>query len=1163
MQQEDIFKILNIENLTDSQKQAVLETKTPILVSASAGSGKTFILTKRYIYRILSSKNIRKVKKILVLTFAKAAAQEMFNRINNEILNISEKNKNLIKIKNMLSKNFITTIDSFCYKIVKENFKLCNINPNFKIVSNAEINPLKNFVLDFIFQKEINKNKNSFQQLCDYFSLSSDNELKEAIIKIYEKSKTMPFPLEYIKSLKENFKAPKDLENSEFLKEIKDDMKDKLDEIKNLLNMTIYSLEKDITTKNSFKPSLEQTIKNIEKIEYEIENSTYEETKNIVENFDFESFKKYNKKTNPFDKELAEEIKKNYITPAKIIKDSLKEYITPKEQYLKDFNEQKNFALKLIDLSIKFYNKLELEKRKKNILEFSDLLIKTIDLFIECSKKNERKLTAIGKKYSLKFDEILIDEFQDINESQNLLIKILSNNDKKLFMVGDLKQSIYGFRDANPSIFIDRRNLYSKNPSLGTLIFLNKNFRSRKEVTNSVNFLFSQIMSLDFGRVNYVKTEKLISNKNLELNEKNATEIHILKNEGEEENEEFEISHIANLIKNIIDSKFEILEGKTKRICQPKDFAVLFRSGKNATKLLSKKLLELNISSISFSDINCFSSYEISLLISILKVINNHSLDIPFYHIATSFMFNFSKEEMLKIRIKNFNQSFYDSFKNSKEKKCQKVVEFIKEITNSLNTNKLDELIEKIYNNNLFLKIYTQIDFDETKEKNKEIFLSIAKNYDEYEKYGLLGFLEYIKDIESEKIEIVNKTKNNKNAVTITTIHKSKGLEWPIVILAQTAKMFNEQDFKKPILISSKFNLTLKHSKKENLIRYTTLAFNSAAIFEKKIQKEEELRLLYVAMTRAKDKLILVATDSKNKLEKIKNNKFKDVLIPTSHCKNKKSFFELIISGFLRHENFPFSNETLNFKDENLNCQIQIKTKQEETKAKIKPEKEQEFKTKSIIKNLKKQMFIPKKEEEIFKTKLSVTEIVKLKNKKPKENFILKDLNFNEIKKATPSQKGTAMHVFLQYTNFKNAEKNLNSEIKRLVENEFITKNQAKMLDKEKLKKFFFSYTYKLIKNADSIEREKSFLCEIDSNKIFKNSNNKILVQGIIDLLIEKNKKIILIDYKTDELSEKLLVYKYRPQLYLYKLALEEFFKKPVAFSILHSIYLNKAIFIK
>ena len=1163
MQQRDIFKILNIENLTDSQKQAVLETKTPILVSASAGSGKTFILTKRYIYKILLSKNIKKVKKILVLTFAKAAAQEMFNRINNEILNISQQNKNIIKIKNMLSKNFITTIDSFCYKIVKENFKLCNINPNFKIVSNAEINPLKNFVLDFIFQKEMNKNKDSFQKLVDYFSLSSDNELKESIIKIYEKSKTMPFPLEYIKNLKENFNSPENLEKSSFLEEIKDDIKDKLDEIKSLLNMAISSLEKDIITKNSFKPSLEQTIKNIEKIEYEIKNSTYEETKNIVENFNFESFKRYSKKTNPFDRDLAEEIKKNYITPAKIVKDSLKEYLTPKEQYLKDFSEQKNFALKLIDLSIKFYNKLELEKRKKNILEFSDLLIKTIKLFAEHSNKTEIKLTKIGKKYSLKFDEILIDEFQDINESQNLLIKILSNNDKKLFMVGDLKQSIYGFRDANPSIFVNRRNLYEKNPSLGTLIFLNKNFRSRKEVTNSVNFLFSQIMSLDFGKVNYIKSEKLISNKNLELNEKNATEIHILKNESEKENEEFEIDHIANLIKNYIDSEFEVLEGETKRICKPKDFVVLFRSGKNNTKLLSKKLVELNISSISYSDINCFSSYEISLLISILKVINNPYLNIPFYHIATSFMFNFSKEEMLNIKIKTPNKPFYESFKNTKGKKYQEIINFIEEITNSLNTKKLDELIEEIYNSNLFLKIYTQIDFDETKEKNKEIFLNIAKNYDEYEKYGLLGFLEYIKDIESEKIEILNKTKNKKNAVTITTIHKSKGLEWPIVILAQTAKMFNEQDFKKPILISSKFNLTLKHSKKENLIRYNTLPFNSAAIFEKKIQKEEELRLLYVAMTRAKDKLILTAIDSKDKLEKIKNSKFKDIIIPASHCKNKKSFYELILSGFLRHENFPFSNETLKLKDENLNCLIKIKTKKEEIKSKIKPDEKQEFKTKQLVKKLKKQMFISKKEEEFFKTKLSVTEIIKLKNKKPKEKFILKDLNFKELKKATPSQKGTAMHIFLQYTNFKNAEKNLDLEIKRLVKNEFITKSQAKMLDKEKLKKFFFSYTYKLIKTADSIEREKSFLCEINSNKIFKNSNNKILVQGIIDLIIEKNKKIILIDYKTDELSEKFLVYKYKPQLYLYKLALEEFFKKPVAFSLLHSIYLNKAIFIK
>ena len=1152
---KEIFKILEIENMTNQQKEAVLEKNTPILICASAGSGKTFVLSKRYIYKILTTLNSKIVEKILVLTFAKSAAEEMFGRIKNQIEKISKNNKNLTKIKNMLSKNLITTIDSFCYKIIKENAKLCNISSNFKIVSDFEIKNLKEYILNFIFEKEFKKNKENFQKLCDYFSLTDDSVLKESILKIYEKSKTMPFPKEYIQNLKKDFQFPKNLNNCDFLKEIKDDLKDKLNKMKQFLEMAIDFLNDEITKKN-FEPSLKITIDKIEKIEKEIEILNYEEIEDLLKKFEFENFKKYNKKTNPFNRKLAEEMKKLYIYPAKKIKNSLNEYIIKKEQYIKDFVEQKPFAIYLIDITLKFYKKLEIEKKKKNILEFSDLLTKTIELFVEKNNESEIKLSKIGKKFSIKFEEILIDEFQDINQSQSLLLKIISNSNKKLFMVGDVKQSIYGFRNSDTSTFLKIKNEFEKDNSHGKLIFLNKNFRSGKEITNSVNLIFSQIMSLEFGKIDYKRTEKLVSNNEI-YEQKYNTELHILKNEAEKENNEFEMSHIVNVIKNMLDNKFEILENNKKRICTPKDFAILFRSSNEETKILYKKLSEQKINYISFNNESCFNSYEILTLISILKIVNNPFLDISLYAVATSHIFNFTKEEILKIKLKNINKPLFINFKKSKNIKCIRLVKFIKNLIKNLPTKKLDEFIEEIYDSETFLKIFTKIEFNETTYKNKEIFIEIAKKYNEYEKYGLLGFLEYLEEIKSEKIETINKNQSDNDAITITTIHKSKGLEWPIVILPLMSKKFNEEDFKKPILISSKFNLTFKHSKKENLIRYNTIAFNSASIFEKKIQKEEELRLLYVATTRAKNKLILTATDKNDIIKNFKKNKFKDLTIPASYCRNKKSFYEWIATCFLRNNQFKFSQKS------NLNCSVEIKTNFNFTIEKQETKNHNQIKNNDILKILKKQILNQKIVENYIPEKLTVTEIVQIKNKKESTKTNLKLPNFC-TKEETAKIKGIAMHTFLQYVNFKNAEKNINFEIKRLFEKEFITKKQVKYLDKEKLNNFFYSYTYRLIKNADYVEREKSFLFEIDSKKIFKKiKNKKILIQGIIDCIVQKNNKLILIDYKTDETNEKNLIFKYKTQMQIYKYAIEEIFKKPVKFSIIHSLFLNKAIIVK
>ncbi len=1161
MKKGEILKFLNIEKMTSSQKDAILSKNTPILVSASAGSGKTLCLTSRFLIKILNCENPIPPKKLLLITFSKLAATEMYTRIRSNMENLIKiypNSSNIKKIYNSISKNYITTIDSFCFNILRENFKLCNISPNFNLVSESQIIELKNNVINSIFEKFYKKNREQFQNLCDYFSLKSNATLKETILHIYSKSKSQPFPELYIEDMLLTYKNPPNFENSGYVKEIKQGMLYKLEQAKMLLYESKSFLTEELLRKN-FEPVIDSIILIVHKLEYNIKILKFSELNKILCNIEFENFPRYGKKNNPFNKELAEKIKTNFVNPAKKIINTLKDYVITEEEYLSCFKKQKEIVAQLHKITIKFFKKLEKEKSKRNILEFSDLITKTLKIIATPSLNGRLELTSFGKKISKKFTEVLVDEFQDINSSQGMLINIISNKEQNLFAVGDLKQSIYGFRNSNTRIFIDSKEKYS-NSFKGSVINLNANFRSRAEITNLVNFLFGQVMSYEFGGTNYKDDDLFLNSQNIANNSAYLPELHILKNSTDVDDTEFEMQHIANTIKTMLTEKFKVKDGSKLRACKPQDFAILFRTNTKAINILCEKLTNLNINFNCLSNTNFLKSFEISLLISLLKIISNPMLDIPFCAVAISPMFHFTKEELVDIKIKYKFCCFFKAFKKYKTEKCLKFIEFLEYLTEKTGNLSLEELIEEIYNSETFTKIFTEIEFSDLHFKNFELLIITAKQYKDYSKFGLTGFLQYIETLKNEKHEIKTTNNiNNNNSVNIMSIHKSKGLEFPIVFIPLIIKKFNEQDFKKPILISSKFGVTLKHSCKKTLSRYNTLPFNAAVFYENKILKEQELRLLYVATTRAKDKLIFIATDNKN----IANSKaiynYNNFTLPASYCAAQTSFYSFILTSFARYKVNTVENIT-NFEHCNFKCALKIKNKFCEIKEKVEIKTEYLPESSHFVKKLKSQI---KKTNNNFKTipaKISVTELAKYKNKNFRKPS-LKYPNLDIIKKATPKEIGTAMHNFLQFANFKNAEKNLQNEIKKLVEKEFITLKQAQYLKIQQIRNFFSSEAYNIIKKSKKIYREKSFLLELNSNEIFeKTRNQKILIQGIVDCLVEVNEKLIIIDYKTDKADENTIMKLYKEQMKYYKHALEKLTKKQVALCLIYSTHLNKTI---
>lgn len=1159
LDKKDLFDCLKINLMTKSQKEAVLSEKTPILLSASAGSGKTFVLSTRVIFKLLNSQNPIYPQDLLVVTFAKSAAKEMFERISLQMKNLIAKypnNKSLYKQYSLLSQSNITTIDSFCSNLLREKFELANIAPNFRIAEEAEIHEIKSNILDEIFEEQYSKSPQKFQMLCDYFSLNSDLNLKNALLEIYQKSRTYPFPKIYLSNIVNEYKHPPKLDHSNWAKEVKNGIYDNINKARFLLLNSLTYMDDPILRK-SFSPCIKDFISQLEIAANKINTSKYSEISSILNQVNFPAFPRYNKKTNAFDQDLCNEIKSKYINPSKKIISSLSNYIITEEQYENDLNKQLPILQKLIDLCLEFYEKIEQKKQKLNLLEFSDLLLKSLKL-LATPYEDGFTLTDVGKEMSKYFKEILVDEFQDVNKAQDMLFHILSDNGKNLFMVGDIKQSIYRFRQADPEVFLKHRQKYSRDNRKGTLINLNNNFRSQKEITNATNFLFGQIMTEDFGGSNYKNGEQLFSSSNIISKENMLTELHIITNDiFEESNLEYEAKHIASKIKLMITEKFEINDGNLIRPCEPKDFAILFRSGKKIPKILGKYLSELNIPFISSSDSGYLDSYEVSITISLLKIIHNPLLDIPLCAVLLSPIFNFSTDELAEVRVACKDKPLYNAIKESPNDKCSIFIKELSILRQKSAVLTISQLIHEIYNHNSFFSLFTLSNFSDQKFYNLQLLLHHAEEYEQFSDNGLAGFLRALdKYAEKDSTNLSSSCgaqSQSANAVNIMTIHKSKGLEFPIVFVSFCAKQFNEKDFNKPILFSSKFGISLKHSNPNTFSRYNTLQFNASVLSEKNDMKAEELRLLYVAMTRAKNKLILTAIDNDQKYKNtISSN---SLLLSSSYCKSKNSFYDWLLAGFMRHKDSFFGSFKINFNSEEFECSIVIKNKFK----KLKINEHQKTVSKSdynMIKQIRKQINFKYINESLstIPSKLAVTDITK-----SQRNITLKTPSFSD--RLTPSEIGIATHEFLQYADFKNAKTNIENEIKRLVKFEYITSKQSKYLNIEKLKCFFNSKIYKLIEKADIIQREKSFIYEISAKELYPNADDsKIIVQGIIDCLIEKNNQLIIVDYKTDKISEYNLKKLYTPQLLYYKKALENLTQKSVAACYIYSVHLNKTI---
>ena len=1238
---------------TEEQKNAIYEKGENILVAAAAGSGKTAVLVERIIQKILKDKV--DIDKLLVVTFTNAAASEMRERVLEAIYKKLDENpsdENLQRQIILLGKSNICTIHSFCLDVIRNYFYELDIPANFRIGSEEEIELLRQETLEDVFEELYESEDSSFSKLVEiYTNYRGDEALKELILKIYKYIQSAPFPEEWLHKNIEKFNRKseaEDFSNTDWGKILLEELQEEIYDAICNLQVVENKLAKYIELEK-FTLCIQKDIEKLKYL-YELANKNWDDTYKYSKVFKFDNWPR---------EKINIEVQDNAKTVRDVVRKKVKDTINSillyeSKEAFEDIYAMYDILTYLEATILRFDEEFKKRKKDKNLIDFNDIEHYALKILVKKDEAGNPVETSIAQVYKQKFEEIAIDEYQDSNEVQEYILSTISRGNN-IFMVGDIKQSIYKFRQACPDLFLNKYAKYTKEKTgKGLKIQLFKNFRSRRNILDFTNIVFENIMSKTLGDLDYTKEEFLNLGAKFEEKENSYSDFQIAKTElllidtkeeeqdiwKDEENtdlkkledidkteeieetntlkiiekEELEARLVAKKIKELIDSKINVFDKKKGfREVAYKDIVILLRSTSNLAQIYEKELLKNSIPVYSDANSEYLDTYEIQTIINTLKVLDNPTDDIALVSVLRSEIGGFTDNELVEIRLENRETSFYQSMVTASIKLTGKLQEKLKNFLENIEKWRdkskylsLSELIWQIYQETGFYNYVTLMPNGLLRKANLRKLFESAKTYERSSFKGLFNFIRYIEKIKtgSGDLSPAKIIGENENVVRIMSIHKSKGLEFPIVFLSSTGKKINLRDLNDSILLHQKIGLGPEYINYERRIKYSTAAKLAIKALSKRETISEEMRILYVALTRAKEKLIItgIGNEIKEELEKKKElleiyrskEKINPILLKkyitykdwiefiyiSDKVKKelelkivpKKDLEELDIEMQEEIKKFPFK-ENINIEkmEKSLNFVypylIESKLPLKSTVSKIKEMQKEEnynleadFSSNQYVLDLSNLMSLQEEKNEFFiKNKLDFEE------QKPK--FLI------ETEKISNSEKGSLVHFILQKIDFTkdyNLDE-LESFINTFVFNNTISLSQAEAINKKQILDFLNSDLAKEFKIAKQIYREKTFCTKIKAKDIFKLSdfsNEKeesyILVQGIIDLFFQDslgNWK--LVDYKTDYIKpgeEYKLINRYSKQLEIYRKALEDEINTKVSHTYIYSLALNKKI---
>ena len=1167
------------KNPTEEQLSAI-SAKGNILVSAAAGSGKTAVLVERVITKLCSKEDGISADKLLIVTFTNAAAAEMRGRIEKRLDEEIQKNKEntaILKQRHLLNSAKICTIDSFCIDLVRENFEIAGVSPDFKISDGNSLRYIDEAVINEIIAEYLENKDDTFLNLLDLIGAEFDEKnFVDFILKIYNYSRQLPFPQKWFGSLVAEYENNFISENN-----IWKNYAFKMAE--SLLNSAIISLSNaiDLLTvnekaANAFLPAFSEASALLNEMSEKAKLKLWDDLFNLLCNTSLSKLPVVRGCSDIYEVTAAKEIYKNISSKTF---DRLSKIFYADSLFIeKQFKKLRKPIKLLSEILIRFDNAVFEAYKAENVFTFHNT--EHLALNILCEEKNgEISIKEQASEIVNRYCEVCVDEYQDTNDLQDMLFQVLSDKEKHLFVVGDVKQSIYGFRGANPNNFINKKNKYlPKTEGVETQpqkIILGKNFRCKPQVCEFVNYFFRLFMTEQTGNIVYNSEEELIPAAIFPHLDSEATEIHLINSAGSSYSElELEALQIANIIKEIMNSGPVIKkDDNSLRNAKFSDFTILLRSAKLKAPIFAKILKSKGIP-VSYNVEDFCESIEISILLNLISVIDNPQNDVELLSVLMSPIFGFTADEVAELRILKCDGSLYSTIIFSAENGNVKCKEFLQKIENFRMLAVINPL--PLFINNLLIETsildYVSVLDDGARRRNN---LLLLVNYAEQFSSGGVttpgGFVKYINKLSKTGLKAAN-SPTGSDSVNIMSIHGSKGLQFPVCILADINSDFNDSESRENTLYSTECGIGFKYYDEEDKTKYTTI---SREVILDKIRTErleEELRLFYVALTRTQDKLILVGAmpDVYKKADKLKTILMgADCKITTDLFFKTKSYADWLILAILLHRNgkaLRGNAGSVIINDDISTFSLEIIDSVDDTE-----DFSQEVKTEcnaEIVEQIKENIsFVyPYKDLVDVESKASVS---KLANSAESLKYAFEAAPaFANKDGITPSERGTAMHKVMQYFNFEMCN-NVEEELSRLYEWQFISEREYDSLNINALKTFFSSEIFTRIRNSATVKREMRFLTEIPATKINpsldkKFDNEMVIIQGAVDVCFTEPEGIVILDFKTDRVqSEEALIEAYAEQLNIYAKACEKIFEMPVKEKIIYSFELSKEIKIK
>jgi len=1171
------------------------------------------------------------IDRILVVTFTNAAASEMRERILDAIYAKMEEepeNHNLQKQITLLNKASICTIHSFCLEVIRNHFYEIDTSANFRIADTAEVDLLCYETLEEVFDEQYEAKNPAFLNLLEmYTSYRDDMLLQELVLKIHKFIQSMPFPQEWLTEQVEelHLDASKDFSQTGWGKIL-------LEQGKELLEDSIRNLDHFIR-KMEREPELAKFLDCVRQ-----DRQMYEAGKNAMHSWKTANewalqteWKKWpvdKKVTNPL-KEDAKEIRDQMKKQVKAMLDKC--FFVSNEQVAEDIGAMYEPMQALKELVFQFEERFAEKKKEKNMVDFSDIEHFALQILIE---KKEGKIvpTEVAKQYQEKFAEVAIDEYQDSNLVQEYILQSVAKDNNR-FMVGDVKQSIYKFRQARPELFLEKyRNYGAEGNELGKRIQLFKNFRSRDNILQVTNCVFEAIMSEKLGEMEYNEEEYL--NLGADYKEKKEveathflsgeipadfsletkTEIDLLEKPKEEwnqwEEEEttgdqeplddivLEAQYVAKRIEELVQSNQYVWDKKKKgfRRVTYRDIAVLLRSTSGRAPIFEKELQDRDIPVFTDTGAQFLDSIEIQTVLSLLKVIDNPMQDIPLVTVLRSSMAGFTDNELVQIRCADKGGNFYEAMQKAQiqvpQELRRKIEDFFTKLQNWKKKEKeiaLDELIWKLYEDTGYYHFVGLMPNGEMRQANLKILFEKAKQYEKASLKGLFQFIRFIERLKQNSGDFgsAKTISENENVVRIMSIHKSKGLEFPIVFVSSMSKNFNMRDTTEPILLHHGYGLGITYKNPETKVEYATL---SKEAIKKVMEQEtisEEMRILYVALTRAKERLILtgVVKDAKTRMV----DKEKELAIqqsakgkvPPALCRKYRSYLDWMELVYLA--NSEKAKREMEF---HILTEKDWKSAEEKQEEKV-PEEDISKRLAERLAKKKQEKDFAKEQEKLkqeltweypyrilasIPTKTSVTQLKEWAVEEEEDQVaslvpepmgeesaeLAKPAFLQEKQGLTPTEIGTIMHKCIQKLdeNKDYTKESLEEWKGQLIEKGILTEEQKKGVSIPLLEAYTQSALFQEIRKAKFVEKEKPFYLQIPASEIWKEEKElakvaeTILVQGVIDLYyLDKDDKLVLVDYKTDFVKdgeEEKIVQRYAKQLEIYQRALEKAYDRCV-----------------